>query len=253
MVVKRILAQTETLLDQVAARSIEMQTTTPRAIIRGFISLLMIVILTPTATAKARKLYPVDEGAKDASFKAFRTKLIEAVKQRNTRFVLSVLHPKVQLSFGGKSGPKDFLEMWKPDSPDSELWSELSTVLSLGGTFSKSEGKRVFWAPYTFSAFPDDLDGYEYASIVGENVRVRSQPSTTASIVTNLSYDIVKATFPVSDDIREGDVPGWVRVVVPDGKSGYVASRYIRSPIDYRLGVGRIRGKWLITYFIAGD
>ena len=230
-----------------------MQPAAIRAILQGFISLLMIVILTPTATAETRKLYPVDEGAKDASFKAFRNKLIEAVKQRNTRFVLSVLHPRVQLSFGGHAGQKDFLEMWKPDSSDSRLWNELSTVLSLGGTFSKSEGKRVFWAPYTFSAFPDDLDGYEYASIVGENVRVRSQPNTTASIVTNLSYDIVKATFPVSDNSREGDVPGWVRVVVPDGRNGYVASRYIRSPIDYRLGVERIRGKWLITYFIAGD
>jgi len=47
---------------------------------QGFISVLMIVMLTLTATAKARKLYPVDEGAKDASFKAFRKKLIEAVK-----------------------------------------------------------------------------------------------------------------------------------------------------------------------------
>lgn len=230
-----------------------MQTAAIRAIMQAFISLLMIVMLTLTATAETRKLYPVDEGAKDASFKAFRTKLIEAVKQRNTRFVLSVLHPKVQLSFGGHAGQKAFMEMWKPDSSDSRLWDELSTVLSLGGTFSKSEGKKVFWAPYTFSAFPDDLDGYEYASILGENVRVRSQPSTTANIVTNLSYDIVKATFPVSDDIRAGKVPGWVRVVVPDGRNGYVASRYIRSPIDYRLGMERIRGKWLITYFIAGD
>ncbi len=220
---------------------------------QGFISLLMIVMLTLTATAKARKLYPVDEGAKDASFKAFRNKLIEAVKQRNTPFVLTVLHPKIHLSFGGHYGVKDFRDMWKPDSPDSQVWDELSTILSLGGTFSTSEGKKVFWAPYTFSTFPNDLDATEYASIVGENVRVRSQPTTSASIVTNLSYDIVKATLLISDNNREDDIPGWVKVVVPDGRNGYVASRYVRTAFDYRLGFERIRGKWLITAFIGGD
>lgn len=214
---------------------------------------LMIVMLAITATAKTRKLYPVDEGAKDASFKAFRGKLIEAVRDRNTRFILTALHPKVHLSFGGQSGVKDFVEIWRPDSKDSELWNELSAILSLGGTFSIAEGKRIFWAPYTFSTFPDDFDSYEYAAIIGENVRVRSQMSTASSIVTNLSYDIVKATFPVSENPQKGDVPGWVKVVVPDGRTGYVAKRFIRSPIDYRLGFERIRGKWLITAFIGGD
>jgi hypothetical protein len=230
-----------------------MQTAASRAIMQGFISVLMIVMLTHTATAKARKLYPVDEGARDASFKAFRNRLIEAVKQRNTRFVLTILHPKIHLSFGGHYGVKDFLEMWKPDSPDSEVWKELSTILSLGGTFSTSDGKRMFWAPYTFSTFPDDLDAFEYAPIVGENVRVRLQPNATAGIVTSLSYDIVKATFLISDDNRKDNIPGWVKVVAPNGRNGYVASRYIRSPIDYRLGFERIRSKWLITAFIGGD
>jgi hypothetical protein len=143
--------------------------------------------------------------------------------------------------------------MWKPDSPDSQVWAELSIILSLGGTFSTSEGKKVFWAPYTFSTFPNDLDATEYASIVGENVRVRSQPTTSASIVTSLSYDIVKVGLLISDNNREDDIPGWVRIVVPDGRNGYVASRYVRSAIDYRLGFQKIRGKWLIVTFIGGD
>jgi len=220
---------------------------------QGSISVLIIVVLTFTTTAKARKLYPVDEGPRDVSFKVFRNRLIEAVKEHNTPFILTTLHPKIHLSFGGHFGVKDFLEMWKPYSPDSALWNELSTILSLGGTFRTSGGKRVFWAPYTFSAFPDDVDAYEHASIVGANVRVRSQPSTTARIVTILSYDIVKATFPSSDNKRKDDTPGWVKVVLPDGTNGYVANRYVRSPIDHRLGFEKIRGKWLITVFIGGD
>lgn len=175
------------------------------------------------------------------------------MKQRNTRFVLSVLHPRVRLSFGGHYGAKDFLDLWKPDNPDSELWDQLSAVLSHGGTFDRSEGKRVFWAPYTFSAFPDDLDPYEYATIIGENVRVRSRPNTSASIVTSLSYDIVKATSLITENARKEDPPGWVGVAVPDGRKGYVASRYVRWSTDYRLGFERIRNKWLITAFIGGD
>lgn len=230
-----------------------MQRASLRAIRQGFVGVLLIAILTLTATANSRKLYPVDEGARHASFKAFRDKLIEAVSQRNTRFVMSVLHPKVRLSFGDQAGVKDFREMWKPDSRDSKLWAELSTILSLGGKFSTSEGRRVFWAPYTFSTFPDDLDAFEYAPIIGANVRVRSQPNANAAIVTNLSYDIVKATFPNAEDIKEGEAPGWVKIVVPDGRNGYVAQRYIRSAVDYRISFERVRGKWLITAFIAGD
>ncbi|MCM3871338.1 MAG: SH3 domain-containing protein [Pyrinomonadaceae bacterium] len=230
-----------------------MQKATLRAIRQCVIAVLLIAVLSLTATASARKLLPVDEGAKDASFKTFRDSLIRAVRQRNTRFVLSVLHPRVHLSFGGHYGKKDFLELWKPDSPKSELWNELSTALLLGGTFGISEGKRVFWAPYTFIAFPDDLDPYEYAAIIGENVRVRSQPNTSASIVTILSYDIVKATRLITENTREVNPRGWVRVAVPDGRNGYVASKYIRWPIEYRLSFERIRGKWLITAFIGGD
>jgi hypothetical protein len=231
-----------------------MTTASTKAPVQSLLSVLMVLTLTLTTIATTtRKLHPIDEGAKDASFKAFRDRLIEAVQQRNTRFVLTSLHPKIRLSFGGDYGKKDFLKIWKPDSPDSRLWQEFSTILSLGGTFSTSEGKRMFWAPYTFSTFPDDLDAFEHAAIVGENVRVRSQPNETASIVTSLSYDIVKATFPNSDNLDKGDVPGWVKVVDPDGRDGYVASKYIRSPIDYRMGFERSRGKWLITAFIAGD
>jgi hypothetical protein len=215
--------------------------------------MLLVAVAALTANARPRILYPVDEGARDASFKAFRDRFIEAVKQRNTRFVLTVLHSEVHLSFGGHSGVKDFREMWKPDSPDTELWKELATILSLGGTFSTSEGRKTFWAPYTFSTFPDDLDAFEYAPIIGSNVRVRSGPSENADIISHLSYHIVRATFPAPDSSDSGTSRGWVRVNLLDGRNGYVAERYVRSPLDYRLGFERIGRKWLITAFVAGD
>jgi hypothetical protein len=38
-----------------------------------------------------------------------------------------------------------------------------------------------------------------------------------------------------------------------DGKTGYVTSRLVRSPIDYRAMFNKIGGRWQMTFFAAGD
>ncbi len=222
-------------------------------------ALLIIVVSSASVAAKERKLRPVDEAGKDASFKSFRDTLMKAIEARDTKYVLSILDPKIHLSWGGHFGIKDFKELWKPDEPKSELWNELATILSLGGTFITYEGKREFCAPYTSSAFPNDLGDaddsgfYIYSAITGENVRVRARPSASAPIIATLSYDIVRAKFFSTDEDEGSDVPGWIRIITPSGKQGYVSEKYIRSPIDYRACFRRVKGKWLMTSFIGGD
>ncbi len=219
---------------------------------RSFVAALMIVFVGgASVAAKERKLRPVDEAGKDVSFKSFRDTLMKAIEARDTKYVLSTLDPKIHLSFGGSAGIKDFKEMWKPDDPKSELWNELGTVLSLGGTFDTMEGRREFCAPYTFTLFPSDLDAFNYGAVIGENVRVRAQPNPSAPIIATLSYDIVRANF--SNANESGGKSGWVEVVTPAGKRGYVSEKFIRSPVDYRACFRKTRGKWLMTTFIAGD
>jgi hypothetical protein len=42
-------------------------------------------------------------------------------------------------------------------------------------------------------------------------------------------------------------------VRLPDGRAGFVDSRFVRSPIDYRAAFARIDGRWQMTLFLAGD
>src|SRR5262245_10335517 len=77
--------------------------------------LILLVSISCPAMAQVGKLYPVDEGPKDPSFQAFRDKLIEAAKNRDAKFILSILDPNITSSFGGNGGVKEFKETWKLD------------------------------------------------------------------------------------------------------------------------------------------
>jgi hypothetical protein len=216
---------------------------------------LMIALLSGSVAAQGRKVYPVDEAAKDRSFKTFRDQLMAAARKKDKEFVLSILDPKIELSFGGHSGIKDFKEMWKIDSPNSKFWNELTTILQMGGSFKSVEGTTEFIAPYVTSQWPDDpsLDVFDYVAVIGTNVRLRSTPGTSAKVVESLSYDIVNLVQTQPAGAIEKDGFKWLKVKTGTGTEGYVAAKYVRSPIDYRAYFRKINGSWRMTAFIAGD
>ncbi|MBI2818092.1 MAG: hypothetical protein HYX72_14250 [Acidobacteria bacterium] len=90
------------------------------------------------ASAQVAKLYPVDEGFRDATFFAFRARLLEAVQRRDMSFVQSILFPGIQNNFGGDGGIAEFKTKWEVESPEGELWKVLTTVLTRGGSFSSN-------------------------------------------------------------------------------------------------------------------
>jgi hypothetical protein len=228
--------------------------------------------------AQVGKLYPVDEGPKDPSFQAFRARLIEAVKNRDTKFILSILDPhitnsfgfrasrievaknrgekfipsildpNITNSFGGDDGVKQFKEKWKPDNPNSELWDVMVKILSMGGSFRKNE----FCAPYVFSMFPDQFDSFEHSAIIGEQVRVREQPDLTSPVIASLSYDIVAEADPSTEPVKK-DGHTWIAIKLSNGKTGFVSKQFIRSPIDYRACFTKKNGKWWMGALVAGD
>jgi hypothetical protein len=203
-------------------------------------------------TYRARRLRPSDEGQQDPSFHAFRQKLLEAISRKDAEFLLSIVDPNIQISFGGEEGIRAFREAWKPEDVNSEVWNTLARLLRLGGTFGES--KDEFWAPYVFSRFPDDYGGFDFSAIIAKDVRVRSEPNEKTPIFTSLSYDIVL-------NLSGGDSPepknkadsAWVRIRLPDGREGFVSAQFIRSPTDYRAGFKKTGGKWLLTHLVAGD
>lgn len=223
---------------------------------RALLLALALLVAAP-AVAQVGTLVPVDEAATDPSFVLFRARLLEAVATRDTAFVLAYLHPDVKVSFGGDDGVEGFRRIWLDDSSGSDLWNELATFLPFGSTYetdpamltSGAEARAV--VPYWFSAWPDGFDMFEHVLIVGENVNVRVAPSTEAAIIAQLSHAIVRAGTAGSEayDVAEG----WTPVTLASGEVGFVASRYARYPIGYRMGFEKVDGRWRITFFVAGD
>lgn len=207
-------------------------------------------VFTTAAFGQERYVKPVDEASQDASFLAFRTKLIAAAERRDIKYVISILDPKVELSFGGDAGLKGFRRLWKNEA---DFWDEFLPVIKNGGRFVKEGSSKTFSAPYVFTDFPEDLDAFEYFMIFGSDVNLRKEPNTTSDVVTKLSYNIVKLDEepkPLSEGSKR---PEWYKVKTLGGQTGYVNRKFFRSPIDHRAGFEKKRGVWKMIYFIAGD
>lgn len=208
--------------------------------------------------AQERFVKPVDEAAEDASFVTFRTKLIAAAERKDGNFILSILDPKMDLSFGGDAGIPSFKRIWKVNSKTSPFWREFLLVIKNGGRWWRGEpgGKRemVFYAPYSFDGFPQDLDAFTHHVIFGSNVNLRKEPKTDAEIVARLSYNVVEIDDGSIDErTGKSKFPNWWKIKTLGGLTGFVNHEFVRSPIDYRAGFEKKRGVWKMVAFIAGD
>lgn len=218
---------------------------------KNFSLLILIIFGFLGVSAQERYVKPFDEAKKDASFLAFRSKLVEAAKKRNVKYVLSIVDPNIKNGFGGEDGIANFKKLWKINSPKSEFWNEFLTVITNGGNFDEAN-KKLFVAPYSFNSFPDDVDSFSNSLIFGNNVNLRSKPDTNSTVVAGLSYNIVEILDSVKDKNDINKI-AWVEVKTLGGKRGFVSADFVRSPIDYRAGFEKIRGVWKMTFFLAGD
>ncbi|MBC7898695.1 MAG: SH3 domain-containing protein [Saprospiraceae bacterium] len=207
--------------------------------------------------SQERYIKPVDEGKNDASFNTFRTKLIAAAEKRDAKYVLSVIDRNIQNGFGGSNGFANFKKTWKIENPKAEFWDEFLRVIKNGGSFSSEGGgprESWFWAPYTYTSFPQDIDSFEHQAIFGNNVNLREKPTTDSDVVASLSYNIVKTDYQDSVKTKNSeDEYEWLKVETLGGKKGYVKAEYVRSPIDYRACFEKKGGVWKLTAFLAGD
>lgn len=218
---------------------------------RMYALLLSALLLAPGSglAMQVGKLYPVDESARDHSFAVFRRRLLAALKRRDRKHLMSVVHPEVKNGFGDDDGAAKFAAQWQVERPDSQVWQVLSNAFALGGTFEHTSGEKMFCAPYVSTRFPDALDAFTHQVVVAKKVNVRSRPSAMAPVTGVLSYDIVK--IAKAEEGKDGR-GGWVKVVLKDGER-YIPKSLIRSPLDHRVCFTRVGGKWLLTSLVAGD
>ena len=202
------------------------------------------------------KVYPFDEGRKDSSFVAFRQRLYQAVREKDTEYLLSVISEDIKYSFGDSDGKQGFLSLTglKDNPQESEVWNELAKCLELGGGFFDFQDYS-FYAPFVFMT--DKLeDPYETGVIIGDNVRLRGGPGSSHEIKGALSWDIVTVIYSQNavEETIGGETHYWVHVKTLGGEEGYVFGKYFRLAIDYRAGFGKNdTGQWMMKTFIAGD
>jgi hypothetical protein len=196
-----------------------------------------------------------DDSSKDPELKTFMEKLKEIVALKDREGLLKMTSDNIHFSFGADGGKEGFIKKWGLDkAPEqSHIWKELNDALSFGGTLSDG---NLFTAPSIFMSFPEGYDHFQYGAILGENVNVREKPSTNSKSIMKLSYEVVEMPGEFLEETLEidGEQYRWVKIRTLDGTSGYVAEKYVRNPVDYRVGVEQQKdGSWEIVFFIAGD
>jgi hypothetical protein len=195
----------------------------------------------PCAAPRPVRLMPVDQAATQPDFFTFRARLQSAIARRDEAAVLAVADPGIRTSFGADEGLETF--RIKLRDPQATLWVDLATALALGGTFQSPDS---FVAPYVFAAWPKGLDSFECAAVTGDRVRVRASAAPDSAVVGSVSYEIVQV-LPAQ---RESAM---TPVRLASGRTGFIASAFVRSPIDYRAIFQKTAGQWRLRAFVAGD
>ena len=191
------------------------------------------LILSPAIASDAYQLLPVDEGGRDLEFADFRSKLLQVVLAKEPEVLVTMIHQRVFNGIREKRGMKHFVRKWEPESVDSEIWSTLQQILTMGGGFVRSEIGVEFCAPYVFSHFPDNLDIFAHGAVIGEQVPLKKEPSDNAKTKKQLSHDLIKVLDWVSISDKSGTGVNWLKVTTLKGDKGYVNRQLVRSPSDY--------------------
>jgi hypothetical protein len=198
--------------------------------------LLSALLIIPPAVHAADdeyRLLPADESVRESSLQVFLDSLRQAVKFREPEPIAAALYSQLNNGKEVKKGAKQFVEHWRLDSQDSELWDELDEILRLGGGFIRSDRGVTYCAPYVFTHFPDDLDIFGHGVVIDDGVDLKASPSANAKTVKKLSYHLLRVNDWRSVRDKQGKGGAWIKVSTLDGADGYVAKDKIRSPSDY--------------------
>lgn len=177
----------------------------------------------------------VDEAPRDASLTAFRHNLVAAVRRGNWKWVDARIDPAIRYTFGDNDGKKGFLKQWGNNR--KSLAHELTAVLSLGGSFLE----KSFWAPYVHSTWPEDIDPFGFVAVIGKDVPLLDADNRE---ISRLDHEVVEAS---------GEERGGMISVKVGDKTGWVARKSVRSPLEYRACLSKQKGSWYLTAFVAGD
>lgn len=182
-----------------------------------------------------------------------KSELRDIVARRDMEALLARVRPETKLDFGGGEGAGGFQAAWNGDAESRRrLWSTLEEILALPGVARRFDNGDEYCAPYVFcSALPDDINPFDALVVLGSGVAIRDRPSSSSTVLTRVDHVVLTA----SDDPGGVPTPDWTRVSLADGTTGYISTRWVRSPIDFRfvLRVDDGADGWWLGFLLAGD
>lgn len=183
-----------------------------------------------------------------------KSELRDVVTRRDMEALLGRVRPETKLDFGGSEGPEGFRAIWNRD-PESRqrLWSTLEGILALPGVARRFDHGSEYCAPYVFCTdLPGNVDPFEALVVIGTDVAIRDQPALSGGVLRRVGHVVLTRA---EDDPGIETNPDWTRVGLADGTTGYISSRWIRSPIDFRLTLRVDDGgdAWWLGFLLAGD
>lgn len=197
------------------------------------LALLATACIHDVSRVNGPKLPFVDQAATDPTFVQFRDELRAIARHRDRAALLRHVDPNIRTSFGDSNGVASL-------ETNEMFWTELRQVLDLGGTFRDG----MFWAPYVYSAWPEDIDAFSHVAVTGQPISMRSLPQEASTVVAVLDHDIVT---------RDAFMGSWSHVRTADGRDGWVPTERVRSPVGYRAGFAKTPKGWRMTAFVSGD
>jgi hypothetical protein len=200
----------------------------------------------PSGTTHSSRITIVDDGARNASFSSFRSRLLQAIKQRDRNFVEQIVSAHIQTGLGAATGKQAFNEQWDNLSNSSTFWPRFARALNHGAKYERETGE------YEAPAIDFEDNGGEQIQGVVWNKRsiLHEAPSSSSCIVRVLdceSVDILKPADPAP--IKEE----WVKVKTKSGELGFLKSEDIFSAYDEYASFKKLGEKWQLTWFgVAG-
>jgi hypothetical protein len=203
--------------------------------------------LTPVRPAKP--ILMVNQATRDPALVKVIAAMLAAAKARDWSKLSPHVAENIQLDFGGGKGRAEF---GRRLAKSLSAWDELVWVLEHGGKFEKD---GAFMAPYTFSVDTGKLDPFE-AGVLVTKAKVHAEPRENAPVLAEFDRTAIKVVdWKTSENTpspfyRRQD---WVQVELAGKRKGWLQAKYVRSVVDFRAAIQKVRGVWKMNAFLAGD
>lgn len=200
------------------------------------------------------EMQPQNEALEDESFLLFIEEFREAISKRDLEFAIEHMdHTSLEPYMDSVPNFDEFLMEYGLTGDDVEgavYWDIMGELLELGFEDIGTEDNKAYYAPY-FGDYKFIVESYDefsesFGICTGENVNIRNKPNIDSVIIDQVDYLILE--YGKDQDYDSS----WTQVILPDGRTGYIHSDYIRSDFDYRCIFEFKDGKWLMTMLMAG-